>query len=109
MPASAPPPEFVRAEQALLQALRAWPGDADAVFRLGLLYQDHGRSDDALDCYRRTIAARPDHAEALVSLGVALAQRGQLAEATGLLVRAVAADPGFALLEVAPYIFTSCA
>jgi tetratricopeptide (TPR) repeat protein len=96
MPASRPPAEFARAEQALLSALRGRPGDPDTAYRLALLYHDHGRPADAVPHYEAVLRARPQDADALYHLGLALTQLGRDDEALDCYRRAVAARPAYA-------------
>jgi Tfp pilus assembly protein PilF len=51
--------EFHRAEQALLEAARADPADADTAYRLVLLYHDRGRPADAVPYYQHALQLRP--------------------------------------------------
>jgi tetratricopeptide (TPR) repeat protein len=90
------PAEFARAEQALLQAVRANPGDADVACRLALLYHDHGRPADALPHYQAVLRLRPHDADALYHFGVALTDLGRPDEALEFYERAVVSRPGHA-------------
>lgn len=53
-------------------------GQAAALFHLGILEQDAGELDSAIDCYRQLLAQQADHAEACYNLGVALQTRGDI-------------------------------
>jgi Flp pilus assembly protein TadD len=88
--------EFQRAEQALLQAVSARPGDADAAYRLALLYQEHGRPADAVPHYQHVLQLRPQDPDALYHLGNALAELGRPDDALDCYRRAAAARPGHA-------------
>jgi tetratricopeptide (TPR) repeat protein len=96
MPARLPPGDFARAEQALQQALRADPGDANAACRLALLYHDHGRPADAVPHYQAALRLRPQDASALYHLGVAYAELARSDDALDCYRQAVAARPGHA-------------
>jgi tetratricopeptide (TPR) repeat protein len=96
MPPGAPPADFLRAEQALVQAVRDRPGDAATAYRLALLYHDHGRPADAVPHYETVLRARPQDADALYHLGLVLAQLGRDDEALHCYRRAVAARPAYA-------------
>jgi tetratricopeptide (TPR) repeat protein len=96
MPASAPPADFVRAEQALLQAVRARPGDADAAYRLAVFYHDHDRPADAVPHYEAALRSRPRDADAFCHLGHALAKLGRSEEAQECYRRAADVQPGHA-------------
>ena len=93
MPPPVPSAEFARAEQALLQTVRAHPQDADAVLRLALLYHDHGRPADAVPHYQSALRLRPHDADALCQLGNALVQLGRAPEALDCYRRAIAVRP----------------
>lgn len=58
----------------------------------GDLHWRANRSDDALGCYERCLAAHPHHAVALGRIGNALLARERYADAQGLLRRALQAD-----------------
>jgi len=67
--------------------------DADAHYRTGRYFQGQVRFDQAIDAYRRVLAAQPDHVDALNALGVihSLQHQPELAEQYFRL--ALAADP----------------
>jgi cytochrome c-type biogenesis protein CcmH/NrfG len=56
--AGTPTIDPLRAEQALLQAVRVRPDDADATYRLALLYHDQGRPADAVPHYQSVLRLR---------------------------------------------------
>jgi len=78
----------------LEQAVRDAPDDTDTLFTLADLYNDVGRSNEAVQALRRVVAADPRHANALNYLGYLLAVRGEsLDEAIDLVQRALEQEP----------------
>lgn len=53
-----------RAIQLYEQLAALKPADTHALLNLGVLYEDHGRYDDAIRCYRSVLAAFPSHRRA---------------------------------------------
>lgn len=66
------------AMQLLLRVRDVAPGDLESLVRLGLLHQDAGRFDEALDCYRRARAIDPIVPAAHLHAGLAHLSRGEL-------------------------------
>lgn len=58
-----------------------WPQSSDALFSLGSLLNQRGKSGDAEQCFRRALALNPDFAEAYNGLGSVALGRGDLAQA----------------------------
>ncbi|CAN5435670.1 tetratricopeptide repeat protein [soil metagenome] len=81
------------AEHLLRQALQVDAGDAQALFQLGHLLADEGRSAEAEACFREVLAADPNDAAAWSNLGVLLAAAQQPEEAADCYRRAVTLDP----------------
>ena len=77
-----------------MEALRLAPGFFEAAFNLGLLFQEIGRSSDAVACYRQALQYKPDLAPAWGNLGVALRDTGRLEEAVGSFHEALRLKPG---------------
>jgi len=75
-------------------AERGWPEDARELFERGYEAQEAGRLDEAIECYRRSLALHPS-AEAHTFIGWALAQQGKHAEAIEACRDAIAVDPTF--------------
>jgi tetratricopeptide (TPR) repeat protein len=71
-----------------------WPAEAREHFELGYKAQMAGQLDDALQCYRRSLAIHPT-AEAHTFLGWALSYQGKYEEAIEACKRAIAVDPTF--------------
>ncbi len=76
--------------------MRAHSDDADAAYRLALLYHDHARPADAVPHYQNVLRARPQDADVLYHLGVAFADLGRGDEALDCYRRAVAVRPAHA-------------
>ncbi|HEX6202421.1 MAG TPA: tetratricopeptide repeat protein [Thermoanaerobaculia bacterium] len=78
----------------LLEAAVERQAAPEALFQLGAAYERSGRVADAVNAFRRLLAAHPDFDEALNYLGYLWADRGEnLDEALELIRRAVAAEP----------------
>jgi len=78
------------------QALRIAPGYTDAALALGALDAREGRTAEAIQMYRRALAAEPDRTEALVPLSQLLwdePDRAAKEESLALLDRAAALRP----------------
>jgi Tfp pilus assembly protein PilF len=108
-PSLTPPTSLARFHQALqcqagnqkleaareyLQALQLHPGFFEAAFNLGVLFQEMGRSDDAVGCYRHALRCKPDLAPAWGNLGVALRDTGQGQDAVASFRQALRLKPG---------------
>lgn len=85
--------DVTTAEHLLRQALQVDAQDAQALFQLGHLLADQGRSAEAQACFRDVLAAHPDDAAAWSNLGVLLAAARQPDEAADCYRRATAIDP----------------
>jgi tetratricopeptide (TPR) repeat protein len=75
-------------------AERDWPEEARELFERGYEAQEAGRLDEAIECYRRSLALHPS-AEAHTFIGWALAQQGKHGEAIEACHEAIAVDPTF--------------
>jgi Tfp pilus assembly protein PilF len=73
---------------------REWPPEAREHFDRGYEAQMAGRLEEAVDCYRRSLAIQPT-AEAHTFLGWALARQGGYEAAIQECHRAIALDPDF--------------
>lgn len=78
------------------QAIDALPGEPGPWNNLGNVLAESGRTDDALDAWRRCLALAPDFADTHNNVGTLHRLRGEWAEAEESYRRAVAAAPGFA-------------
>lgn len=81
------------AEQAYRSILEAKSDNPLALYLLGILADQTGRSDMAITLIERSLAIRPDNAPALASLGELFRRRGQAGDAVEMLRRAVALAP----------------
>ena len=70
------------------------PEDAQRAFEEGYRAQVDGRLEDAIECYRRSLAIHPT-AEAHTFLGWAFSFQGRTAEAIAECQRAIEVDPAF--------------
>jgi tetratricopeptide (TPR) repeat protein len=78
----------------LKDALSAAPDDDDLAMKLGAVFEESGRVDEAEKAFRGIIERDPLHAPALNYLGYMLADRGlRLPEAVTLIERALKIDP----------------
>jgi tetratricopeptide (TPR) repeat protein len=78
----------------LKDALSGAPDDDDLAMKLGAVFEESGRIEEAEKEFRRIIERDPLHAPALNYLGYMLADRGlRLSEAVTLIERALKIDP----------------
>jgi tetratricopeptide (TPR) repeat protein len=89
--------DFVTAESLLQKATAAKPNDYRAWFDLGYVYNATHRTPQAIEAYRKSVAAKPDVFESNLNLGVLLAGQGDNAEATKYLKTATQLKPTAAL------------
>lgn len=73
--------EFHAAEAAYREAIRLWPGNAEAWSNLGLSLQAQRRFEDAERCHQHALRLAPDYPEAHNNLGLAQYEQGRVAEA----------------------------
>ena len=73
--------DFTTAESLLQKAVTAKPTDYRAWFDLGYVYNATERGTQAIDAYRKSVAAKPDVFESNLNLGILLAGQGDKAEA----------------------------
>ncbi len=67
--------DYVVAERLLKAVLEANPKDYRAWFTLGFVYNSTSRSPEAIEAYRRSLAAQPDVFESNLNLGLLLASQ----------------------------------
>jgi tetratricopeptide (TPR) repeat protein len=78
----------------LKDAISGAPDDDNLAMKLGAIFEEAGRIDEAEQAFRRIIDRDPLHAPALNYLGYMLADRGlRLPEAVALIERALKIDP----------------
>ena len=85
--------EFATAESLLQKAITAKPNDYRAWFDLGYVYNATQRSAQAIDAYRKSVAAKPDVFESNLNLGILLAGQGDKVEAAQYLKAATQLKP----------------
>jgi tetratricopeptide (TPR) repeat protein len=76
--------DYAQAEQLLKQALAAHTDDYRAWFDLGFVLKAQGRDPEAIEAYRKAVAANPAVFESNLNLGLMLAQAGNPDAATFL-------------------------
>jgi len=85
--------DFAAAESLLQKAVTAKPNDYRAWFDLGYVYNATQRGTQAIDAYRKSIAAKPDVFESNLNLGILLAGQGGKVEAAKYLKTATQLKP----------------
>ncbi len=85
--------DFATAESLLQKAITAKPNDYRAWFDLGYVYNATQRSAQAIDAYRKSVAAKPDVFESNLNLGILLAGQGDKVEAAKYLKAATQLKP----------------
>ena len=80
------------AETALTQATRRAPGNSEAQNRLGILYMDEQRTDDAIKRFRLAVRSANKNAEVHNNYGFALMAAGRHEEAVVILRKALMLD-----------------
>lgn len=81
------------AKEAYRRAMELAPGNAVGVHGAGILAQNEGRIDDALDLYRRAVDQDPLGGGAYVRLGITYLAAGMPAEAEATLRKAIELSP----------------
>jgi len=84
------------AVETLEKAVELDEKNPDAWFLLGDLYSDSGKTEKAIDAYRKSLALRPDQKEIRLNLGVIYAENKMYDEAMTELRQAAALDPNYA-------------
>jgi tetratricopeptide (TPR) repeat protein len=85
--------DFATAESLLQKATTAKLNDYRAWFDLGYVYNATQRGTQAIDAYRKSIAAKPDVFESNLNLGILLAGQGDKVEAVQYLKAATHLKP----------------
>jgi tetratricopeptide (TPR) repeat protein len=85
--------DFSAAESLLQKAISAKPNDYRAWFDLGYVYNATQRGTQAIDAYRKSVAAKPDVFESNLNLGILLAGQGDKVEAAQYLKAATRLKP----------------
>lgn len=92
-PTAAPVDSLEIKEKALRDAIKRQPKDAELQFKLGNLYYDQGRREEAEEAFRESLKLRPDYVEALVNLGVVQNESGSSLAAIEQFDRALRVRP----------------
>jgi tetratricopeptide (TPR) repeat protein len=69
--------EYAAAEPLLKKVVAANPGNYQAWFDLGFVYNAQGNQEESIAAYRKSVAAKPDVFESNLNLGLMLARAGQ--------------------------------
>jgi tetratricopeptide (TPR) repeat protein len=72
----------------------AAPNSYRALLGVGMAHQRHGRTQQAIEAYKKALEIKPDYADALSNLAGIYAQQRNIDEAARLLERALQAAPG---------------
>jgi predicted O-linked N-acetylglucosamine transferase (SPINDLY family) len=86
-----------QAEQLYRQILQVAPNHVDALHLLGVLANQVGKSDLAIDYLNQALRLNPNFAEAHNNLGNALESQGRLAEAVASYEQAIRLKPDYAI------------
>src|ERR1041384_869253 len=68
--------DFTAAEEALQQSVKSDTANFRAWYDLGFVYSATNRQPEAIEAYRKSVAAKPDVFESNLNLGLILAQSG---------------------------------
>ena len=90
------------------EALGRDPTFAEGWLNLGVLSQNAGRTEDALTCYGRAVAARPDYADPVFALARLLTDEERYVEALPLWERYLRLEPAGADAAQARRLATLC-
>lgn len=81
--------------QLLLEAQAKNPLSPEVHNSLGSVYDDMGKSDEAINSYKTAIRLRPDYFEAYTNIGVAYERSNNLTEAEQSLAKALLVNAGY--------------
>jgi tetratricopeptide (TPR) repeat protein len=82
--------------EALKQAVKMNPDDAEAHYKLGTTYGNLGMYKEANDAYKQTIRINPDSAEAYSGIGAVFITSSMYKEAIDAFNQAIRINPDFA-------------
>jgi tetratricopeptide (TPR) repeat protein len=85
--------DYEQAQLDLVQLIKEEPNSAEALQRLGSVFQLQGRWPEAEASFRAALARDRDYVEALIGLGEVEAQRGDQASALRRFLAAIEIDP----------------
>ena len=84
--------------------IEADPNDPVLYFKLGNLYNDRGKLDEAIGSYRRALSLKPDYIQAMNGLAIVHAKKGEYGEAIELFKKIIVHDRD----NPAPYYNIAC-
>lgn len=87
---------LLEAEREYAEILAEAPATPNVIRLLGVLCQQQGATDRAVELFRQAVMLDPRSAEAHRNLGVALHEQGRTKEAVGWLEKSIAIDPKYA-------------
>ena len=70
-------------------------GFAQSHYRLGIIYSEQGRAEQAIAEYQKAIAIDPAYPKSYLNLGTTLAEQGRNAEAVEFFRKAIRLDPNY--------------
>ncbi len=85
----------IKARDAILEALRLDPDDAEVRYTLAGLYSDTGRTAEAIEQLKKALELQPSNDDAHRRLGQVLAESGEQAQALAEFETAIKIRPGF--------------
>jgi tetratricopeptide (TPR) repeat protein len=81
------------------QAIHARPDYAEASYKIGAVYAELGRYEEAIESYKQAIRSKPDYAEASYKLGAVYAELGRYEEAIESYKQAISGKPDYAEVQ----------
>ncbi len=90
-------PEFVNIKPGQLERIEAPAMDHMKYTRQGNRLRNEGRTEEAIDAYRKALGVKPDFPAALYNLGVLFLNQNRIAEAREKFVRTLELEPGHAM------------
>ncbi len=85
---------YAEAEKCITKALELQPGDVPALGNLATVYLSEGKNEQALDLFKKVLAADPNAANAYSNIGHCYFKMRQFAEAVAALEKAVSLHSG---------------
>ena len=81
------------------QAIQIRPDYAETSYKMGAVYAELGRYEEAIASYKKAISSKPDYAEASYKLGAVYAELGRYEEAIASYKKAISSKPDYAELQ----------